>query len=106
MSPYTSFTLESLYFGCVLNTVSSVTGVPEQCTVAFTAYLPGSDVAYHTINQQFNPTNALRSNMAKATFPSSWQKMGRVDIAIVQATSGAALSALFLDNVSYELYKC
>lgn len=42
VAPYKSLTLESLYFGCVVNTASSVTGVPEACTLAITAYEPGS----------------------------------------------------------------
>ncbi|KAK5170314.1 uncharacterized protein LTR77_004901 [Saxophila tyrrhenica] len=104
-SPYKSFNLQSLYFGCVVNSAVSVSGVPQQCTVAFTSYLPGSNVAYQTINQQFDPSNAVLSKMTQVTFPKSWQKMGRVSISIVQATTTSPLAALFLDNVQYTLFK-
>ncbi|KAK3048413.1 hypothetical protein LTR09_010244 [Extremus antarcticus] len=102
---YISLTLESLYIGCVANTASSVTGVPQQCTVAFTAYQPGSDIAYETINEQFDPTDKVLSSMAKVTFPSRWKKMSKISIAIVQATTTSPLAALFFDDISYELYK-
>ncbi|KAF7196701.1 hypothetical protein HII31_02071 [Pseudocercospora fuligena] len=103
---YKTLDLQSLYFGCVANTVTSVAGVPQQCTIAFTAYLPGSTVAYQTINQQFDPTNAVRSNMVKATFPSTWIKMGRIDIAVVQSTTTSTLTGLLIDNVAYKVYPC
>ena len=91
-SGYKTLSLKSLYFGCVANTATSLLGVPEQCTVSFTAYKPGSTKAYQTINQQFDPSNAVLSKMAKATFPSSWQKMGKIEIAVVQSTTGASLT--------------
>lgn len=104
-SPYKSFDLKSLYFACAVNSIESAVFVPEQCTVAFTAYKPGSNVAYQTINQQFNPTNPTLSKMRKATFPSTWQKMGKIEIAVVQAASTPTLTGLGIDNVAYTLYK-
>ncbi len=34
-SPYKSFDLQSLYFGCAVNSAASAVGVPQQCTIAF-----------------------------------------------------------------------
>jgi hypothetical protein len=82
-----------------------VAGVPQQCTVAFTSYYPGSSKPYQTINAQFNPTNAVLSKMTKVSFPSSWNKMGKVSVAIVQSTTSSSLTGLLIDNVSYQLYK-
>ncbi|THY13034.1 hypothetical protein D6D00_10286 [Aureobasidium pullulans] len=62
------FDLQSLYFLCAVDTVSSAVGVPEECSVAFTAYKKGSDVAYDTFNAQFNPDTALSSKMHKVEF--------------------------------------
>lgn len=47
-----------------------------------------------------------RITVAKATLPSSWQRMGKIEFAIVDSASGAALTALFLDNVAYQVYEC
>ncbi|KAK5170312.1 uncharacterized protein LTR77_004899 [Saxophila tyrrhenica] len=103
-APYKSFDLKSLYFGCNVNTATSAAGLPEQCTIAFTSYLPGSNVAFQTINQQFDPTNAVLSDLTKAVFPASWSKIGRVSLAIVQSTSTTPLAAFIIDNVEYNLY--
>lgn len=97
-----SFDLQSLFFGCVPNTVQSLAAVPQQCTIAFTAFKRGNDSPFETVNVQFNPSG-LRSGLTKASFPSSWDKLTRVDIAAVQATSGEALNALVIDNVAYKL---
>lgn len=102
---YKSFDLQSLYFACVVNSVESAAGVPQQCTIAFTAYKPGSSKPFETINKQFNPTNPLLSKMVKAEFPRSWTKLARVDVATVQATTTSTLSGLLIDNVSYKLNK-
>ncbi|CZT18131.1 uncharacterized protein RCC_03971 [Ramularia collo-cygni] len=96
--------LESLYFGCVVNSVETVTGVPTECTVAFTAYLEGQEVSYETINQQFNPENLLRAEMTKAVFPKTWCKMGKIEIAVVQALATSTLTGLLLDDVKYKVY--
>ena len=103
--PYNTLDLQSLYFACVVNSVESAAGVPQQCTIAFTAYKKGSQSPFQTINKQFNPTNAVLSKMAKATFPRSWEGVERVDIAIVQSTTGASLSGLLIDDVAYKLNK-
>ena len=103
---YKTFTLESLYFGCSVNEVTSVAGVPTSCTIAITAYLPGSTVAYQTINEQFTPQSTLKSNLTQAILPKSWQKMGKVDIAVVASATTEATTALVIDNVAYKLYKC
>ncbi len=100
-----AFSLSSLYFGCVINSLESAAGVPQQCTIAVTAYLPGSTVVYQTINQQFNPASPLLSKMAKATFSSSWQKMGKISIAVVQSTTTSTLTGLLIDNLQYTLCK-
>lgn len=97
--------LESLYFGCVVNSAESVVGVPTECTVAFTAYEVGQTVAYQTINQQFNPENLLRSEMTKVVFPKTWCKMGKIEIAVVQAAATSALTGLLIDDVKYKVYK-
>lgn len=100
-----SFDLIYLYFGCLINSVSTITGVPEQCTLAFTAYKKGkSSTPFQTVNFQFNPTNPLRSKMTKAEFPKSWTGLDRVDIALVQATTTSAASGFLLDNVAYTTY--
>lgn len=96
--------LESLYFGCVVNSAETAAGVPSECTVAFTAYLPGQAVAYETINQQFNPKNPLRADMTKAVFPKTWVKMGKIEIAVVQALATSTLTGLLLDDVKYTVY--
>lgn len=83
--------------------MESAAGVPQQCTLAITAYRPGSNVAYQTVNEQFNPTNTVLSTMSKVTFPSSWQKIGRVDFAIVQSTLTSQLTGLLIDNIDYDL---
>lgn len=106
LAPYKSFTLEYLYFGCVANSVISPTGVPIECTISFTGYKPGSTKPYKTINQSFNPSNTLSSNMTKAVFPKTFAKLGRVDLAIVSSPTTATLTAFDMDNLAYELYKC
>jgi hypothetical protein len=103
-SGYTELDLESLWFGCVVDSVASVTGVPEECTIAFTAYKCGSEVAYQTINQQYNPENLLKAPMTQAVFPSSWTGMGKIEIAIVQGELTSTLSALLIDDVKYNVY--
>lgn len=99
-----AFDFQSAYIACVVNSVETVAGVPETCTVAFTAYKAGSTIAYQTINEEFNPTNAVTSNMQKVVFPSTWLAMSRVDIAVVQSTSSATLTGFLLDSVSYKTY--
>lgn len=98
-----SFDFQSLYFGCVVNTVETAASAPEQCTVAFTAYKDGKSIAHTTINEPFTPTNPLISKMAKATFPSSFSGLDRLDIAVVQSITPGTLTALEIDNVSYQL---
>ena len=100
------FGLEFRNFGCSVNTLNSAAGVPQGCTVAFTAYKPGSKVAYQTINERFNPTGDTVSKLAKATFPKTWQKMGKIEISVVESTATTDLTALDIDSVSYTLYKC
>lgn len=100
-----SFDLESLYLACVVNSVESAAGVPQQCTIAFTAYKAGSSKPFQTVNKQFNPTNPVLSKMSRADFPSSWSGLQRVDIATVQATTTSTLSGLLIDNVAYKLNK-
>lgn len=102
---YKSFDLQSLYLACVVNSVESAAGVPQQCTIAFTAYKYGSKSAFQTVNQQFNPTNAVLSKMTKATFPTSWYNLARVDVAVVQSTTSSTLSGLLIDNVAYKVNK-
>lgn len=99
-----SFDLQNLYFGCAANTLQSAASVPQQCTIAFTAFKAGSSVAYDTINAQFNPDNAVSSKMTQVKFPSSWTKLGNVEISVVQATTTELLNALLIDNVSYKSY--
>ncbi|GAB7366490.1 hypothetical protein MBLNU230_g8283t1 [Neophaeotheca triangularis] len=99
---FKSFDLQSLFFGCAVNAVQSVAGVPQQCTIAFTAFKRGSDSAFETINVQFNPSG-LRTGLTQARFPRSWDKLSRVDIAVVQATSTEALNVLVVDDVAYKL---
>ena len=65
------FDLQSLYVLCAVDTVTSAVGVPEECSVAFTAYKLNSDVAYDTFNFQFNPDTPLSSQMDKVVFPGS-----------------------------------
>ncbi|KAK3720806.1 hypothetical protein LTR37_003469 [Vermiconidia calcicola] len=103
-APFKRFTLHSCFFGCVANTVSSVAGVPQQCTVAFTAYKSGSSVPFDTINQQFDPTGPVLSSLNKATFPESWAEVGKISVAIVQSTTTSTLTGLFIDNAQYTLY--
>ncbi|THV69403.1 hypothetical protein D6D19_02046 [Aureobasidium pullulans] len=98
------FDLQSLYFLCAVDTVSSAVGVPEECSVAFTAYKKGSDVAYDTFNAQFNPDTALSSKMHKVEFPVSWFGLEKVDIAVVSAATTETLTALLIDTVSYKSY--
>lgn len=105
-SPYKSFSLESTYFGCSVDNVVSALGVPTACTVSFTAYKPGKNVAFQTINEQFNPTNLTLAHLTKATFPDTWAKMGKIEIAVVQGATTSATTALLIDNVKYDLYKC
>lgn len=97
-----TFDLQSLYFGCVVNTLESAVSVPEECTIAFTAFKKGSSTPYETVNQQFNPSNPLISGMTEVTFPSSWKGLERVEISIVQALLTSTLSALLIDNVAYK----
>ena len=80
-------------------------GVPQQCTIAFTAYKVGKSSPYQTVNVQFNPTNKVLSNMVKATFPKGFTGLSRVEVSVVQATSTSPLNALLMDNVSYKLNK-
>ena len=98
------FDLQSLYFLCAVDTVSSAVGVPEECSVAFTAYKKGSDVAYDTLNAQFNPDTALSSKMHKVKLPVSWFGLEKVDIAVVSAATTETLTALLIDTVSYKSY--
>ena len=98
------FDLQSLYVLCAVNSVTSAVGVPEECSVAFTAYKKGSDVAYDTFNFQFNPDTALSSQMHKVNFPVSWFGLEKVDIAVVSSATTESLTALLIDTVSYKSY--
>ncbi|GAB7366176.1 hypothetical protein MBLNU230_g7736t1 [Neophaeotheca triangularis] len=100
---FKSFDLQSVFFGCAANSVTSLIGVPQSCTIAFTAHRRGQDGAFETINMQFTPDNPVRSELTKANFPKTWSNLERVDIAIVQATTPPSLSALIIDDASYKL---
>ena len=105
-APTKSFDLQSLYLACVVNSVESVAGVPQQCTIAFTAYKKGSaGKPFQTVNKQFNPTNKVLSDMRRADFPSSWTGLEKVEVAVVQATSTEPLNALLIDDVKYVVNK-
>ncbi|KAK3679523.1 hypothetical protein LTR78_001084 [Recurvomyces mirabilis] len=103
-----AFDLQYLYFGCVAMSLETVASVPLECTVAFTAYKVGSDVPFATVNQQFNPTNAVISKMSKADFGgqylSEFSGLDRVDISVVQSAGTSTLTALLIDNVAYATY--
>lgn len=89
----------------MVNSAESVAGVPQPCTIAFTAYKAGSGVPFQTLNRNFDPSDPLLSRMAKAGFPKSWSKLGRVEVAVVQAATTEALNGLLIDDVAYKLYK-
>lgn len=91
MAPTISFDLEYVYFACVVNSIESVTEIPEDCTVAFTGYKKDKPTPEKTVNFQFNPTNPLLSDMIKATFPRSFTGLDRVEVSFVQALSPASL---------------
>jgi hypothetical protein len=99
-----SFDLQYAYFGCVVNTVETVASVPQACTVAFSGYKKGSSKVFKTVNQQFNPTNAVVSKMSKATFDSAFAGLDRVDVVVVGGLLPTTLSGLLIDNVSYKTY--
>lgn len=99
-----SFDLEYAYFGCVVNTLETAASVPQACTVAFSGYKKGSNKVFKTVNQQFNPTNALISKMTKATFDSAFKGLDRVDVAVVGGVTPSALTGLLIDNVQYKTY--
>lgn len=104
--PYKDFELLSTFFECTVNTVASLSGAPEPCTVVFTAYKPGKTVAFDTINEQFNPATPTLSNLTEAIFPQAWSNLGKVEIAIVASTVATDSLALFLDNTRYRLFTC
>jgi hypothetical protein len=99
-----SFDLQYAYFGCVVNTLETVASAPQPCTVAFSGYKKGSSEVFKTVNQQFNPTNAVVSKMSKATFDSAFAGLDRVDVAIVGGLLPNAVTVLLIDNVSYKTY--
>lgn len=99
-----SFDFESIYFGCLVNTVETLASVPQVCTVAFSGYKKGETKVFKTVNQQFNPTNALISKMSKATFDSAFAGLDRVDVAVVQNVATDTLTGLLIDDVRYKTY--
>lgn len=101
---FKSFDLDSMYFGCVVNTAVSAAGASQQCTLAFTVYKKDREEPFETINKQFDPSG-LNSKMVKAEFPADWRDIVRLDVTQVQATTTQALNAVFIDNVSYKLNK-
>jgi hypothetical protein len=99
-----SFDLQYAYFGCVVDTVETVASAPQACTVAFSGYKKGSSDVFKTVNQQFDPTNAVVSKMSKATFDSAFAGLDRVDVAIVGGLLPNTVTGLLIDNVSYKTY--
>lgn len=97
-----AFTPESLYFGCLANTGATVASVPETCTLAFTAYR--GDFAFETINESFQPTNAVSSKMVKVEFPLSFSGLTRMDVAVVSSADPEAITGVSVDSVSYITY--
>lgn len=105
-SPFKSFGLKQIYQGCLAGTAEQAASVPVACTLAYTAYKPGQSIPFDTVNQDFTPSNLTLSKMTKATFPASWAKIGKIEIAVVASTVPTNAVAFALDNVKYNLYKC
>ncbi|RDW85013.1 hypothetical protein BP6252_02603 [Coleophoma cylindrospora] len=101
IAPSGSFSLASLYFGCVIDTVEAVVGFPESCTIAFEAFKQGKSTPLGTVTKQFNPTGLANNAMAVVEFPDSWTGLASVQISIVGAPSTTALAVLLIDNVAY-----
>ncbi|KAK5130092.1 hypothetical protein LTR08_002480 [Meristemomyces frigidus] len=99
-----SFDLESAYFGCAINTLETVASVPQQCTVAFTAYKFGVASPFHTVNQSFSPSDLLNSEMTQAIFDYNYEGVDRVDVAVVGGVTPGTLVGLLIDNVQYTTY--
>lgn len=96
--------LESIFFACTAETLESAANVPVACTVAFTAFPPNSDTASDTVNHAFNPTDALLSDMTKATFPSSFKNAERIEMSVVSSVVTETLTSFFIDNNAYRLH--
>jgi hypothetical protein len=99
-----SFDLQYAYFGCVVNTAETLASIPQACTVAFSGYKKGQSKVFKTVNQQFDPTNAVISRMAKANFGSAFAGLDRVDVAVVGGVTPSTLTGLLIDNVQYKTY--
>lgn len=75
--------------------------MPEDCTVSFTAFKKGQKNAYKTLDFSFAPSNIVLSTMTEAVFPSDWNLLETVEIAIVASTSTAVTTGLLIDNVKH-----
>ncbi|KAI9706120.1 MAG: hypothetical protein M1836_005526 [Candelina mexicana] len=99
------FDLVSFYFGCVVNTVETVAGAPEMCTISVTGFRPGSpSKAVDTIDFTFSPKASVSASMIQAVLPSTFSGLERVEFAIVEATGTSTTSAMLVDNVKYRVY--
>lgn len=96
-----SFDLESMYFGCVVNTVESVVSPPAACTVKATAY-DENDYAVAAQNFEYNPA-ALAARMDRAEFGSGFSNIKKVEFETV-ATLDEVVSTLF-DDIKYTIHK-
>lgn len=107
ISSYSTFDLQSLYFGCVIDSLESVAGVAEDCTITLTAYKKSAPTTpFATAALGFTPSNPLLANpMVHYTLPSSWSGLDKVDFAVVASTTPGTLTALLVDSVSYVLHK-
>ncbi|SMR56331.1 unnamed protein product [Zymoseptoria tritici ST99CH_3D1] len=115
LPPYKTFSMTSLYFGCVANTVvavpGAVVGIPAPCQVAFIAYLPGDATPRYEVPESFGVMNSPTMKMTQAKFTGE-QLAGVERVEIVVYDNGlpdgsvvAALSALLVDDVAYTLNK-
>jgi hypothetical protein len=100
-----SFVLQELYFGCEVSDGTEVGSVPIPRTVAFTGVknnLDQGDGERVTVNIPFGPENPVLSHLQRAVFEGKeWSGLNKLEVAIVQSSSTATLTVLYIDNIKY-----
>jgi hypothetical protein len=101
----TYFDLKSFYFGCAVDTVTGLVGVPTACTITATGYYEGIQ---HIVQEfKYTPTGLLSSGQDQAKSQYSKCHTGFMGVDKVEFTSDdPTLQVLLLDDITYIPHTC
>lgn len=94
------FNLNSLYFGCTINTHSPAVQTNQACTAYIIGYYEnGAQGPMQTYS--FSPESGTNSPMQLVSLPSTYQKLSRVVLSIASAAVSVSQGILNVDNVQH-----